>query len=40
MVWGVSFAFAFFAGLFGTVAWAGGMLLGFAAGGRWPGGDR
>ncbi|HEY2378128.1 MAG TPA: hypothetical protein VGH98_19285 [Gemmatimonadaceae bacterium] len=35
---GAALATMFFVGFFGTVGWLGGMLLGFAFFGRWPGG--
>jgi hypothetical protein len=37
MAFGAAFALIFFAAFFGTLAWGGGMLLGLAIKGRWPG---
>jgi hypothetical protein len=37
MVWVIGFVIALFASVLGSIGWAGGMLLGFAVKGRWPG---
>lgn len=39
MMWGVGFMVMFFSGIIGSLGWGAGMLLGFAAKGRWPGTD-
>jgi hypothetical protein len=37
VVWVFGFVIVLFASVFGSIGWAGGMLLGFAVKGRWPG---
>jgi len=37
MAFGAAFALIFFSAFFGTIGWGGGMLLGLAINGRWPG---
>jgi len=37
MPFGAAFALIFFSAFFGTIGWGGGMLLGLAINGRWPG---
>lgn len=37
MVWSIAFAVGLLGATFGTVGWAGGMLVGYGAAGRWPG---
>ena len=37
LAFGAAFIAMFLVGFFGTLGWIGGMLLGFAIGGRWPG---
>lgn len=37
IVWVAGFVIAFFVATFGSLGWAGGMLLGFAVKGTWPG---
>jgi hypothetical protein len=36
-IWMLGFVLVLFASLLGSIGWAGGMLLGFAVKGRWPG---
>jgi hypothetical protein len=37
LAFGAAMMLMFFVGFFGTVGWLGGMLLGLAIFGRWPG---
>jgi hypothetical protein len=37
IVWVAGFVIVLFASMFGSIGWAGGMLLGFAVKGTWPG---